>query len=52
MLARCDASFTAFFKDLAGIDAPDGSEDLFTLTPNPATGRTLLTIARPGQRMS
>ena len=45
-----DTAFIAFFRDLSGIDEAEGGDNLFTLTPNPATGSATLTIARPGQR--
>ena len=50
LLARSDTSFIAFFKELTSIDTVSGNGNLFSLTPNPATGRTLLTISCPGQR--
>ena len=45
-----DTAFIAFFRDLSGIDEAEGGDNLFTLTPNPATGSATLTIARPGLR--
>jgi len=42
-----DTSFVAFFREVTAIEEVDGTQGLFTLTPNPTTGKVTITVAQP-----
>ena len=45
-----DTSFIAFFREVTAIEEVDGTQGLFTLTPNPTTGKVTVTVAQPAPK--